>query len=395
MTGPPIARGTVVLQDDRVVAVGAGVAVPPGATVIDATGLVVTPGLIASETALGVVEIELEREANDERPRGRLVRPVRAALRAWDALNPESAAVPVTRLEGFTTAVTRLRGGLVSGQAAAFDLHGLTPQANALRAPVAVHAALGLAGAREADGSRAVALAELRRVLDDTRYYARNRAAFEARRLRDLAAPLPDLQALVPVVEGRVPLVVRVNRAADILAVLHFAQEQRVRLVLDGAAEGWRVAEAIARARVPVLVEVDHNLPTSFDSLGGRYDNAARLHRAGVVIALSANGAAHDARSLRQLAGIAAAWGLPRPAALAALTTGPAAVYDLPDRGALRPGARANVVVWSGDPLELSTRVRYLVIGGEVVPLTSRQTLLLERYRRLPAEVAPGPATRR
>jgi imidazolonepropionase-like amidohydrolase len=141
------------------------------------------------------------------------------------------------------------------------------------------------------------------------------------------------------------------------------------------------VADAIARARVPVLVEVDRNLPESFDSLGSRFDNAARLARAGVVLALSAAGDAHDLRLLRQLAGIAAAWGLPRELALVAITRVPAEIFGLLDRGVIVPGARANVVVWSGDPLELGTRPLAVIVGGRELPAVSRQTLLRDRYR--------------
>jgi imidazolonepropionase-like amidohydrolase len=189
---------------------------------------------------------------------------------------------------------------------------------------------------------------------------------------------------MLPVVEGAVPLVVTVDRAADILAALALAEEQQIRLVLGGAAEGWRVAPAIARAKAPVLVDVDQSLPDSFDTLGARFDNAARLHRAGVVVGFSSAGATHDLRLLRQLAGIAAAWGLPREAALRGLTAVPAGVFGLQDRGVLRPGARANLVVWSDDPLELSSRVTDLIVGGKQLPLASRQTLLRQRYLQLP-----------
>jgi imidazolonepropionase-like amidohydrolase len=218
-------------------------------------------------------------------------------------------------------------------------------------------------------------------VLVDARALRRHRVAIEAGRFRKLSLPVSELEALVPVVEGKLPLMINVHRASDILGALRLAREQRVRLVLTGAAEAWRVAPAIAAARVPVLVDVDRTLPESFQTLAGRFDNAARLHRAGVVVGFSANGASRDLRLQRQLAGIAVAWGLPREAALRGLTSVPATIFALQDRGILRPGALANVVVWSGDPLELSTRVRHLVVGGQQVPLVSRQTHLWDRYR--------------
>lgn len=383
MNGRTLKEGTVILQGDRVKAVGQNLRVPTGAAVINAKGLVVTPGLVAAETTLGLVEISAEGGTLDHSPGGKRAKLVRADLRAWDALNPASAAIGVTRIEGFTTAVIRAYGGLISGQAAAFDLQGLHPEQSYLAAPVAVHANLGLSSAGEVGGSRAVAMKQLRRLLDDTRILKQYGPAVERRRYRKLSAPFAELRALIPVVDRRIPLVVTVNRAADILAALRLGQQQKIRLVLSGAAEGWRVAEAIARARVPVLVEVDNNLPSSFDALAGRFDNAARLSRAGVVVGLSAAGGAHNVRSLRQLAGIAMAWGMPHQNALAAITAVPAATFGLADRGVLKAGARANVVVWNGDPLALSTRVQHLFIGGRKISLTSRQTQLRDRYRRL------------
>jgi imidazolonepropionase-like amidohydrolase len=384
MTGDPPRLATIVARGGQIVAIGPAVNPPANAVRIDARGRDVTPGLIAAESTLGLVEINAERSASDDRLHDPKLSFVRATLRAADAINPHSAAIPVTRIEGFTTALVRPYGGLVSGQGAAFDLDGLSERDHALVAPIAIHANVGLVGARASAGSRALALQRLRQLLEDARTLRRARAAVETRRFRAFSAPYGEIAALLPVIERKLPLVVTVNRASDILAMLRLAQEQQIRLVLADAAEAWRVAEPIARAHVPVLVNVDRNLPQSFDSLGGRYDNAARLHHAGVLVAISADGDAHNVRYLRQVAGIAAAWGLPRPAALAALTSAPASIFGLSDRGVIKVGARANLVVWSGDPLELSTRVRQLVIGGRLVPLVSRQTLLRDRYLTLP-----------
>ena len=394
MTGPPIKDGTVVVQGDRITAVGGPeVSSPKGARFISASDLVLTPGLVATETALGLVEITMEPTARDHQPDGKRVAPVRADLRAWEAINPHSTAIPVNRMEGFTTAIVRPFGGLISGQSAAYDLEGLRPEEMGLRGPLGVHVNLGIPGSRASGGSRALAMMHLRRLLDAARDLSRNKRAVNGRRFRELGYPRTQLLPLVPVVEGRIPLVVRVDRAVDILDVMRLAAEQKVRLVLSGAAEGWRVAEDIARAKVPVLVAVDRNLPLSYDALASRYDNAARLHRAGVVLGLSADGQAHNIRFLRQEAGIAAAWGLPRQAALAALTRNPAAIFGLEDRGVLKPGARANLVLWTADPLELSTRVKQLFIAGREVPLVSRQTGLLRRYLKLEGMpgVAPNP----
>jgi len=391
MTAPPIKDGTVVVQGGRITAVGGPeVSSPAGARFINGSGLVLTPGLVATESAIGMVEIGLEPTARDHRPGGKGVPAVRADLRAWEALNPHSAAIPVNRAEGFTTAVVRPFGGLISGQSAAFDLAGLRPGEAGLRGPLGVHVNLGIPGSRAAGGSRSLAMMHLRRLLDAARDLRKNRAAVDGRRFRDLGYPRTQVLPLVPVIEGKTPLVVRVDRAVDILDTLRLAAEQKVRVVLSGAAEGWRVADDIARAKVPVLVAVDRNLPLSYDALASRYDNAARMYRAGVVLGLSADGQAHNIRFLRQEAGIAAAWGLPRHAALAALTRNPAAIFGLTERGALKPGARANMVLWTAHPLELSARAKHLFIGGREIPVRSRQTELLERYLKM-AQPGAGP----
>jgi len=380
MDGHPPTVATLLMQGEQILGVGPGLAVPRRAKIIHAEGKVVTPGFIASETTLGVVEISAEPTARDADART-YKHPVRAALRVWDALNPRSVAIPVNRIEGFTTAVLGPRGGLVSGQGAAYDLAGTTRKQRKQQAPVAVFVSLGFSGAQRAGGSRALAMLRLRQLLTDTRLYKKRKAAVQARRIRRLSVSVADLAAMVPVVDRKIPLVVRVHRASDIRAVLRLAAREKIRVVLSGAAEAWRVAKEIARAGVGVLVEGDLNLPRSFESLGGRFDNAARLRRAGVQVALSAAGGAHNVRALRQVAGIAVAWGLSHAHGLAALTAAPAQLFGLRDRGVLRPGARANVVVWTGDPLELRTRVQHLYIGGKAIPLTSRQTALRTRYR--------------
>ena len=378
-TGPV----TVLIDGDRVVGLGAGLKPPAGARVIDGKGLVLTPGFIASETRLGLNEISLEPSANDRVRKGK---PIRAALDVATAINPRNWAVPVSRIEGITTAVVNPWGGLISGRHAAFDLvYQGWPAAARLQTPVAVRANLGLAGARTMNGSRAKALMRLTEVLDDARALLKASRAVEARRYRKLSAPLTQLRALAPVLRQEIPLVVGVDRASDILATLAFARAQKIRLVVSGGAEAWRVADQLARAGVPVLLNADLNAPVNFDALDARYDNAAILVRRGVKVALSAVGGAHNIRGLRQLAGISVAWGLPRGAALQALTSTPASIFGLKDRGTLAPGQRANLVLWDGDPFELKTRARHVIIGGRQIPLTSRQTLLRERYFKLPA----------
>jgi imidazolonepropionase-like amidohydrolase len=224
-------------------------------------------------------------------------------------------------------------------------------------------------------------------VLNDARELPRRRADVERGQSRPLAAPVPDLEALQPVLAGTLPLVLLADRQSDILAAVDLAAEYSLRLIIGGGAEAWRVADRLAAARVPVVLAPLTNIP-SYDALGARYDNAARLHQAGVRIAfITAADATHNARLVKQDAGNAVSYGLPWDAALRAVTLTPAEIYGLgATYGSLEPGKVANVVVWSGDPFEFATAVEHVFIRGRAIPLASRQTELLERYRTLPPD---------
>jgi imidazolonepropionase-like amidohydrolase len=258
-----------------------------------------------------------------------------------------------------------------------------------------MHVVLGEEGAELAGGSRAAAFLLLREALQDARDYAAHREAFARGERREYALSRLDLEALVPVVEGELPLLVAADRASDLLAAVRLADEEGLRLVLAGAAEAWMVADALAAAGVPVLLAPLGNLPSSFEALGATLANAARLHAAGVPVAFM-SGDSHNARNLRQDAGNAVAWGLPWDAALAGMTTVPARIWGLEGTyGRLEPGYEADVVVWDGDPLEVTTYPERVFIRGEEMSPVTRQTRLRDRYLELPAEGERPPAYRR
>ena len=232
-------------------------------------------------------------------------------------------------------------------------------------------------------GTRGGAALRLREVLEDARFWAANRAAFNRGESRELAQSRLDLEALQPVLAGTMPLVVEVQRASDILAVLAIAREFGLRVVILGGAEAWMVADELARARVPVILKPLTNAPASFERLGARFDNAALLHAAGVSVAFTTF-ENHRAFSVLQEAGNAVRFGLPWDAALRAVTLTPAEIYGVDGRtGSIEPGKVANLVVWSDDPFEVSGRAETVVIRGRVVPEWSRQRELFERYRSL------------
>jgi imidazolonepropionase-like amidohydrolase len=381
--GQTIDGATVVIRDGKITAVGAGIAVPDGATRIDGVGKVVTAGLIESMTRLGLVTVALEPSANDGQlgatsPDGD---PVHAAYQVIDAYDGDALTIPVARTGGVTSAVVTPTGGLVAGQSAWFSLARGGTADDAVRAPAAMHASLGAAAAAASGGSRGRAVEMLRELFDDVAAFAKNRAGYDRNQSRKLTAARLDLEALIPVARGRVPLVVIADSEHDIRAALRLAKQRKLDLVIAGGAEAWKVADALATAKVPVILDPTANLPDDLDAPDVRDDAAAVLAAAGVDVAISVLGDASQVRTLRQLCGNAVAEGLPWAQALAAVTTVPAKIFGAKGRGTVTRGAVADVVVWSGDPFELSTRAEVVIIGGVVQPTETHQTRLRDRYR--------------
>ena len=373
------------IRDGKIAAVGK-VAAPAGAKIIDGKGKVVTAGLIEASSMLGLIEIDLEGSGNDGRFSTSPTE-VHAAYRSSEAFDPHSAAIAVARAGGVTSSVIGPRGGLVAGQAAFISLGGATP----LRATVAMQAALG-PGASSM-GSRGYAALRLRELFDDVDAYRKNRGGFERNQARRLAANRLDLEALIPVLEGRVLLVISASSEVDIRAALAIAAERKLKIAISNGDEAWRVAKELAAAKVPVMLDPTANLPGNITAADVRDDNATLLTKAGVKVAISTLGSTSMVRTIRQLAGIAVANGLSWAEGLASITTVPAQIYGL-DRGTLDQGKPADVVLWSGDPLELSTRVEVVITGGVVQSLASHQTRLRDRYRTLKPLPAPASTPR-
>ena len=244
-------------------------------------------------------------------------------------------------------------------------------------------APFGEAGAGVAGGARGAQFTQFKETLAEVRLFARNRSAYDRAGLRDLSLSRADLEALIPVANGTMPLIVTVHRAADIQQVLRLGREEGVRLILDGAEEAWLVADQIAAANVPVLLNPISNLPASFEMRASRMENAAALQAAGVIIAIKGNeGSTHRARDIRYNAGNAVSHGLPYEAAIAAITVNPARIFGMGGQfGELKAGAAADVVIWSGDPLEPLSQAEAVYVGGAAHAMTSRQFLLRDRYR--------------
>lgn len=398
-----IENGVVVIQNGRVVSVGTGAA-PSGARIIDATGKVISPGFVAVDSGLGGSEVGSVSGSNDL---GVNANTISASFDVSYGLDPWSFTLPVARLGGVTRAVVTpshagggggahahddsdfagvgagglQSPGLFAGQAAVIQLAQGTDIL--VRPRVAMVAPFGEGGARVAGGARGAEFVQFKETLAEVRLYARNKAAYDRAGLRDLSLSRADLEALIPVAEGRMPLIVTVRRAADIQQVLRLAREEGVKIILDGAEEAWLVADQIAAANVPVLLNPISNLPGNFEMRAARMQNAAALNAAGVVIAIKGNeGSTHRARETRYNAGNAVSHGLPYGAAIAAITVNPARIFGMDGQfGELRAGAAADVVVWSGDPLEPLSLAETIFINGQEQAPTSRQFLLRDRYR--------------
>jgi imidazolonepropionase-like amidohydrolase len=383
VSGPPIANGTVLIRDGVIVAVGDHVSVPAGAQTVDATGKVVTPGLINSITEMGVVEIGQVRDTNDAAARGN--NNISAAFKVWDGLNPASMSFASTRNEGVTTVIVAPRGGLISGQAAAIDL-GTGHVADVLRrSPVAMIAQISSAAAAGTT-ARGELIGKLRVLLDDVKFYMAHAGDYDRAQTRSLSAPAADLQALIPVVQGKMPIIIDADSMAEIDSALTLARDYKLQVMISGGAEAWLSADRLAAAHVPVLTGAMNNIPGSFATLNQRQENAALLRRAGVTVVLVGNDdndeSRFNARNIKYEAGNAVAYGMSYDDALRAVTLTPAEAFGLSDHiGSLQAGRDANLVVWSGDPFEFSTQVERVFIKGREIKEKSRQDMLTDRYK--------------
>ncbi|GBF57532.1 imidazolonepropionase [Candidatus Phycosocius bacilliformis] len=410
-----IASGTLVMDQGRIVAVGPTIGVPAGAKIIDAKGQVVTPGLIQASTSLGISEIEQVPETRDDGAGQKLG----AAFNPAAGINPDAPTISLARLNGvtraFLTPVAGRSGGgahahddsafataggheeddptLFAGQAIGINL--ASDQTDLVfKTNAGMVLQFGESAAAAAGGSRGASLILLKQVLADTRHFAANRAAYDKGEGRGLMVSRLDLEALVPVVQGRSPLLVRVSSANDIRQVLKLAREEKLSIILEGAEEGWRVAAELAAAKVPVIIDSQAALPSSFETLGTHLDNARVLQAAGVSVAIMGSRDYNNLRQSRMNAGTAVAHGLPYQQALQAITLVPARIWGVDqETGSLEAGKAADVVIWSGDPLEGQSYPTAVFIAGVAQPMTSRSTELAARYKPA-SDTSPRPAYR-
>jgi imidazolonepropionase-like amidohydrolase len=395
VSGPDIDNGTVVIRDGKIEAVGTSVNVPSGAQTIDARGLSVYPGMIDAGTNMGLVEVPQGAngtvdlsEVGDFNPNAKAI----------VAVNPHSAHIAVTRVEGVTNTVTAPTGGLISGQAALINLLGTTPKEMA----VVPYAALVINYPRVSGGraefggfqqqpenlserleANARDLDQLRKILRDADAYGRAQDAYA----KDKSLPRPDrnavLEALVPYVRGGQPVIFRADREAEIRGAVRFAEEMKLKPIILGGDDAWKAASLLKEKNVPVILTGVFSLPLREDDFYDTlYENPAKLQQAGVRFCISTGDAGAEVRNLPMYAGMASAYGLSKAEALKSVTLYPAQIMNVADRlGSIEAGKMANLVVTDGDLLEIRTHIRYLFIDGRPVVLTSRHTELNDAFK--------------
>lgn len=393
VTGPRVERGTIVLRSGRIEALGINVAAPSDATLIDATGLFVYPGLIDAGTNLGLTEIgsvpggEDTREIGDFNPQNVIL----------SGINPHSELIPVTRVDGVTTVITNAEGGLISGAAALIDLAGWTADDMAIvrRAAMVVNfpssgpqgfGGFGGGGGQQrsaADRREAMnrQVRQLYQFFEDARAYADVRA-----RATGSMAPNANqkFEAMIPFVRGELPVIVDASSPDQIRGAIAFADSLRLKIIIRGARDAWQLADTLAARKIPVIVGPLTQAPGNDEPYDLVYANPGVLAAAGVQIAFQSSSASNS-RTLPYHAALASAYGLSAEEALKAVTINPARMFGVADRyGSLEVGKVANVFVTTGDPLDVRTHVRHVYIRGEAIPFTDRHTQLYEKFRARP-----------
>ena len=386
-----IENGTVLVENGKITAVGSDVKVPRGAQVIDARGKVVMPGMFDAGDTLGTVEIPLERVTVDNTE---YTGPLQPQLRVLDALNPESENILVSRAAGITNSLsTPADGNLIGGQSAVIQLDGGTVDEMVVKSPAALHISLGeqsklTYGAKNrAPETRMGEMAMLRQEFLKAQHYKAVQDAYAQKQSggkEPSAPPARDLKmdAMLAALEGKIPVVAHAERVSDMENALRLADEFHFHLILAGASGAWRIADQLAARKIPVIVGPVLQEPGRMETVDARLDNAARLFKAGVPMAIQ-TAADNEVRDLAFGVEYAISYGLPEDAALEAVTLNPARFFGVDNQlGSIDVGKEANLLVLDGTPFRVKTHVLTELIDGKVVDLSNHQTRLYEFYKK-------------
>lgn len=391
-----IENATIIIIDGKFAAIGRDLDIPRGAKTIDAAGKIVTPGLFSPIGTLGLVEVSGSAGPVDSQQRGK---DFTAGFDVADAYNPRSTLIAINRIEGVTRAAIAPapayasagtgRGHILSGLAAVVNLG----DGNTLdRRGAALVVTLGQSGSAFAGGTRTGAWLTLRNALDEAIDYRDHKVDFERGMRREYQHGIADLEALQNVIAGATPMLVNINRASDIEALIRLSRQYGLKAIIVGGSEAWMVADELAATGIAVILSPTANLPTSFDSINARLGAANILVAAGAEVTFTElRDEAHNARNITQSAGNAVGDGLAWDAALRAVTLAPAIMYGVSDSiGSIEVGKAADVVIWPDDPFELTSYPEQVLINGKPVSMVSRQTLLRDRYLQLGSDKPPA-----
>jgi imidazolonepropionase-like amidohydrolase len=379
---------TVVIEGDVIAAVGAQIPIPDGARTVDASGMVVWPGMIDPYTTLGLVEVSMDRPTNDT---NEATDTSTAQLRASDGIDPNAEPIAVTRIGGVTTVlVSPGRSNPINGQAAVISLAGRTTADMLVVDDAALVFNFGSRRDDEYPSTRPGTVAFIRQSLYDAQAYqdrrqrakdnCENGQGWECDQKRDLGD-----EALLRTLAREVPVIAITPRSQDIANALAVAAEFDLRLILYDAREVWKMLDEVATAGVPVLLQNTFDMPSDRDPYDRYYALANTLRQAGIPFAFTTGGN-HNVRNLPGHAAMAVTFGLPEEDAVKALTSGAASILGIDaSHGTLEAGKTADVVIWSGNPLQITSRVQRLFIRGRETPLRSRQEMLRDRYQQLDA----------
>jgi len=365
----------VYISDGFIMEVGAGLKINSKHTVIDATGKHLTPGLINAWSQIGLEEISAAESTVDHTT---TVAEHGASFDVSPAINIKSTLIAHNRINGLTRTIVAPTGGETLFQGLGFSLVLLSEYTEPVR-PAAQFARYGEEGANIAGGSRASAYLFLDTALQEADYLRNNRNQYLPGHNWRFSISIQDLDALKPVLEKKIPLVISVNRSSDILAMINIAKKYKIRLVVNGGAEAWMVANELALANVAVIIDPLDNLPSSFESLAIKFEGATILNEAGVKLMFT-NRSSHNAYLVRQSAGIAVAYGMSAADAIKAMSINTAEVFGIENYGKIELGMEADVVIWDGDPLEVTTNTDAVFIKGIEQPMVSRATRLKDRF---------------
>lgn len=385
-------KGTLVIQDNKITAIGENVSIPAGAKTIDCTGLFLYPGMIDGGTTLGLSEVSSVSLTEDQDELGELTPQMQALV----AVNPNATAIPVTRVDGVTTALAVPQNGLFPGTAALINLVGYTPdqmyagfKGVVMNYPAVRRRPFGDNRSEEdLKKEEGKLLKQLNDVWDKAALYNKIDSAYGKNKTNAKPDYNPEMEALAPVLRGETPLLVEVNRYNDIESAIKWVQDRKIKkVVFTGVAEGWRVADKLAKANIPVITGPVIAIPTrNSDRYDKAYANPGLMKKAGVKVAIRSNNS-ENVRNLPFHAGFAAAYGMGKEEALRAVTIVPAEIFGLGDKlGSLEVGKIANIVVTTGDLLETKTQIKNVFIDGWQIPIDSRHIQLYNEFLKR----APG-----